>query len=94
MAEPDDLVGILYGEHGLMYEPSASLGERVWALAETVRRRFEQAGQVVRGQSPFLPQKAKQIADEHERKEASFFATGVMSGELVGHGGVPFSRKH
>ncbi len=84
MSEPDDLVDILYGEHGIMYELGSPLSERILALAEIVRRRFEKAGHVVRAQNPSLPEEAKQIADEYERKVSSFLGSGVVL--LVGHG--------
>ena len=53
------LVDLMFGEDGIAYEPGTTLGERVWILAETVRRRFEKAGHIVRSQNPLLPEKAK-----------------------------------
>ena len=61
-----NLVELMFGEDGIAYEPGTTLGERVWALAETVRRRFEKAGHVVRGQNPALPEKAKQLVEKRE----------------------------
>ena len=79
-----------------MYEPGASLGERVWALAEIVRRRFEEAGHVVSGQDPALPEKAKQVADEYERKETSLIGSGMKLGEIggIGHGNHSLIKLH
>ena len=59
-----DLNDLMFGENGIAYEPGATLSERVWALAETFRRNAEKAGHVVRGQSPLLPEKAKQIVEK------------------------------
>lgn len=58
----------MFGEHGIAYEPGTTLGERVWALAETVRREFEKSGHVVRAQNPLLPEKAKEIVEKRERE--------------------------
>ncbi len=69
-----DLVELMFGDDGIAYEPGATLGERVFALAETVRRRFEKAGYFVRGQNPLLPEKAKQIVEKRERKERAFLS--------------------
>ena len=91
MAEPDiDIVELFFGEHGLAYEDSATLGERVWALAETVRRRFEESGCVVRGENPALPEKAKQIVEQREREKRSFFSAGGVLGK-IGHDVSPVS---
>jgi hypothetical protein len=92
MAEPEfDLVGILYGQHGVMYEPGAALSERVWAAAELTRRSFEKAGEIVRGQNPLLPEKAKEIVEKYESQQSGFVGSGVVSGEFgdVGHGESP-----
>ena len=71
-----DLVELMFGEDGVAYERGATLGCRVFALAETVRRRFEKAGYFVRGQNPLLPEKAKQIIEERERKERALLGAG------------------
>ena len=71
-----DLVALMFGEDGIAYEPSTTFGERVWALAETVRRRFEKAGHIVRGQNLFLPEKAKQIVEKREREQRGLLSTG------------------
>jgi hypothetical protein len=89
MAKPElDLVELFLGEHGVLYEPRASLSERVWAVAKLTRRSFEQAGYVARSQNALLPEKAKQIVEQYEGKQRGFLGTGVVLGELgeVGHG--------
>ena len=86
MVDPDiDLVSLLYGEHGIAYEPGTTLGVSAWVLAETVRRRFEKAGHLVRGQNPLLPEEALQIVEKRESEEASLLSSGVVSGKIV-HG--------
>lgn len=68
--EPDwSLNDLWFGEHGIAYEPGTTLGDKAWILAETVRRRFEEAGHVVRGQNPLLPEHVKKIVDERERNK-------------------------
>ena len=77
MAEPDiDLVALMFGENGIANEPGTTLGVCVWALAETVRRRYEKAGHLVRGQDPLFPEQAKQIVEKRERKKCAGFASG------------------
>jgi hypothetical protein len=66
----------MFGEHGIAYEPGATFGERVWAMAESIRRGFEQSGYIVRGQNPTLPEKAKKIVEKREREHRSLFGPG------------------
>ena len=86
-----DLVDILFGDDGVGYEPSATLGERVGALAEIVRRRFEKAGCVVSGDDTLLSEKVKQIVEKYESQQRGFLGTGGMFGKIskVDHGGLP-----
>ena len=69
---PFDLVDAMYGEHGLYYIPRSTLGLRVLALSEALRRGLEQAGHVVPPQHPALPELAKYLADELERQKRGF----------------------
>ncbi len=70
LAEPNwDLSALMFGDHGIAYEINTTLGDKAWILAETVRRRFEKAGHVVRGQNPLLPEHVKQIVEKREREE-------------------------
>lgn len=69
---PFDLVDAMYGEHGLRDIPYATLGLRVLALSEALRRGLKQAGHVVPPQHTALPELAKYLADELERKKRGF----------------------
>ena len=71
---PFDLVDAMYGEHGLHDIPRATLGLRVLALSEALRRGLEQAGHVVPPQHPALPELAKHLADELERQKRGLVA--------------------
>lgn len=69
---PFDLVETMFGEHGLRDIPRATLGLRVLALSEALRRGLEKAGHVVPPQHPALPELAKYLADELERQKPGF----------------------
>lgn len=70
MAESDvSLFDLIFGKHGIAYEPGTPLSDRAWLLTETVRRRFEEAGYVVRGQNPAFPEHLQKIIEKREGKK-------------------------